>query len=33
MINQFSSINNQNKFDLVERTAIFGENIIVLVEV
>lgn len=28
MINQFSKINNQNKFDLVERTAIFGENII-----
>lgn len=28
MINQFSRINNQNKFDLVERTAIFGEHII-----
>lgn len=28
MINQFSKINHQNKFDLVERTAIFGENII-----
>ena len=28
MVNKFSKINNQNKFDLVERTALFGENII-----
>lgn len=32
MINQFSNINNQNKFDLVERTACFGENIITFVK-